>query len=135
MQVCLPPHAYVPGQTPRHPEDLFDALKEGIETTPSNKLIESNAWCAGLRFIQEGYFWEAHEVLEAVWMACPPNSAEKLMVQAVIQIANAKLKKKMGRTSAAERLHQQAKQLAEEAVLRAGGNVLGLAAFDAQFNA
>ena len=121
-----PPHAYVPGQTPRHPEDLFDALKAGVFGTPVDDLSKSEAWKAGLRFLEEGFFWEAHEVLEAVWMACPPNSAEKLMAQAVIQTANAHLKQKMGRPQAAKRLQAEADRLARESVLRGKGEVLGL---------
>ncbi len=94
-----PPHAYVPGATPRHAEDLFDPLK-GI----SEPLQDSLAWQAGLRFLRDGFYWEAHEVWEAVWMAAAPNSAEKSLVQGLIQIANACLKHRMGKPRAAARL-------------------------------
>ncbi len=123
-----PPHAYIPGLTARHPEGLFDGLKTGLEDVPTDRLDETRAWKYGLAFLQDGYFWEAHEVLEAVWMVCPPNAPEKLMVQALIQQANAALKRKMGRDRAAERLDAQSLALAQEAVERAGCRVLG---FDA----
>jgi len=119
-----PPHAYIPGQTPRHPEDLFDSIKVTANGISVRDIPACQAWRSGLQFLEAGFFWEAHEVLEAVWLACPPNSAEKLMVQAVIQSANARLKAVMGREAAAERLRRVSKRLAEEAILRAGGPVL-----------
>lgn len=121
-----PPHAYVPGQTPRHPEDLFDQFKVGLADVPASQLNETQAWSYGLAFLKDGYFWEAHEVLEAVWMACPPNAPERLMVQAVIQHANAQLKRKMGQDRAAQRLDKRMVELAGEAVSRAGTDVLGI---------
>ena len=47
---------------------------------------------------------EAHEVWEPVWLACRPNSAERRLLQALIQYANAALKAEMGRDRAAARL-------------------------------
>ena len=130
-----PPHAYVPGQTPRHPEELFDSIKASAEGVSPDQITSTEAWLYGLAFLKNGYFWEAHEVLEAVWMNCPQNSPEKLMTQAVIQLANARLKSKMGRLPAARRLANEAHRLAEESVLRANGPVLGLVVLDLQYNA
>lgn len=101
----IPPHAYIPGRTPRHPEDLFDVVKATARSgmTPED-LAASRAWQTGLAYYRAGYHWEAHEVLEAVWLATGPNSVERRMVQAVIQLANAALKKRMGRKNAMRRL-------------------------------
>ena len=120
-----PPHAYVPGQTPRHPEGLFDDLKSGLCDVPADRMAETRAWRWGLALFKDGYFWEAHEVLEAVWLACPPNAPERIMVQAVIQRANAELKKKMGLNRAVFRLLELSDRLSREAVARAGRDVLG----------
>ena len=62
------------------------------------------AFVEGLRLLDTGWFWEAHEVLEPVWMACPPNSRERMAIKALIQIANARLKARMGMNRAVERL-------------------------------
>ena len=51
-------------------------------------------------------------------MACPPNSGERVLVQAGIQLANAGLKARMGRDAAKIRLMQQADELFAEAGLR-----------------
>ncbi|WP_425099025.1 DUF309 domain-containing protein [Tropicibacter sp. S64] len=125
MDNWLPPHAYVPGQTPRHPEGLFDASKglaEPLEASP--------AFAHGLRFLEQGFFWEAHECLEPVWMAARENSGEKLLLQALIQLANARLKARMGRPKAEARLRAEAARLAQEAFGRGGALVLGLAQND-----
>lgn len=89
-----PPFACIPGQTARHPEGWFDALKADPET----------ALRVGIAYFERGYFWECHEVLEAVWLEAPDPSPERDMVQAVIQLANARLKLRMGRPKAAARL-------------------------------
>ena len=118
-----PPFPYTPGRTPRHDEALFDPLKDDLSP---DALTASTAWGYGWAFLRDGYFWEAHEMFEAVWMACPPNTAEKLLVQSLIQHANAGLKRRMGRETAADRLSAEAERLAGEALRRAGGPVLGV---------
>lgn len=102
---ALPPFAYVPGQTDRHPEGWFDKIKASIPVglRPS-ELHHSMAWGAGLAFFDAGFFWECHEVLEAVWLLTPDPSPERHMVQALIQLANARLKLRMRRPRATMRL-------------------------------
>lgn len=120
-----PAQPYIPGRTPRPAEGAFDHLKSGLGDISVEGLAESRAWAAGLELFREGYYWEAHEVLEAVWLACPPNTPERLMVQAVIQRANAELKREMRQERAALRLFELSGKLASEAVERAGRDVLG----------
>lgn len=103
--VPLPPHAYVPGSNARHPEDWFDALKATVRPDLSAaSLHHTKAWRAGIVYFNAGFFWECHEVLEAVWMQTPNPSAEREMVQAIIQLANARLKLRMNRPRATRRL-------------------------------
>jgi predicted metal-dependent hydrolase len=88
------------------------------------ELAASPAFRAGLAWLHAGFFWEAHEVLEPVWMALPEGPARQ-MAQALIQLANARLKGRMGRPRAAARLRALAAgHLA--AARRGGGRVLGL---------
>ncbi|QFT58718.1 hypothetical protein FIU94_07765 [Sulfitobacter sp. THAF37] len=103
--IDLPPHAYVPGQTPRHPEDLFDPVKASVTgEVPVAELHRTEAWRAGRAYFEAGYYWECHEVLEAVWMRTPEGSQERDITQALIQLANARLKITMRRPRAAWRL-------------------------------
>lgn len=123
----LPAHAHLPGRNARHPEDAFDAVRATAEAagTPE-QLADSLAWRAGLAYYREGFHWECHEVLEAVWMQCRPNSAERHFVQAIIQLANARLKLAMGRESAASRLSAHARQLLREAGLGGRAPIFGV---------
>lgn len=101
----LPPHAYLPGQSPRHPEDFFDDVRASVAAGLTvSQLEQSRAWTFGWVLFREEFYWEAHEVWEPVWMHLPDQSRERLFVQACIQLANALLKEKMQRFSAAERI-------------------------------
>jgi len=98
-------HAYVPGVSERHPEGYFDHVRSTArEGMTAEALTRSDAFQLGLRYLDTGYFWEAHEVLEPVWLALPTGQDERLLVQALIQFANAQLKLKMQRPKAAKRL-------------------------------
>ena len=124
VSVRWPDHAYVPGQNTRHAEGVFDDIRDtaqlgmGVDT-----LAESDAFQTGLAYLDAGFYWEAHEVLEPVWMALPEQSSERRFVQAVIQLANGLLKIRMGRPKAAIRLAKIARGLMPEAET---GRMLGL---------
>lgn len=120
MNLPLPDHKHIPGANARHAEDAFDWIRDQAAADADNP-----AWRYGLRLLAEGFYWEAHEVLEPVWMAAAPNSAEKAMAQAVIQLANAALKLDMGKPKAAHRLAAIVSALAVEAG-QGGKVVLGV---------
>ncbi|MGB3409054.1 MAG: DUF309 domain-containing protein [Jannaschia sp.] len=113
VRASPPPHAYVPGQTPRHPEGLFDPIRADLAL----------AWETGLTYLSGGFYWEAHEVLEPVWMAQPPNAPERALTQGLIQLANAALKQRMGQPRATARLRKIADSHLAEALSRGGGCV------------
>lgn len=103
--VALPPHVYIPGLSPRHPSTLFDLLKASVRPdTKVSELHSTDAYRAGRAFFDAGFFWESHEVLEAVWMRTVDPSPERDMVLAFIQLANARLKVLMRQPRAALRL-------------------------------
>ncbi|MGB3246496.1 MAG: DUF309 domain-containing protein [Sulfitobacter sp.] len=103
--VDLPPYPYVPGKNVRHPEDWFDEIKSSVtgDLRPED-LDETAAWKAGRAYFDAGFFWECHEVLEAVWMQTPQGTPEREMAQALIQLANARLKLRMDKPRAVLRL-------------------------------
>jgi len=101
----LPPYAHVPGRNRRHPAALFAMAKAAVpDRTGSEAASENPVWWFGLLLLARGYYWECHEVLEPVWQNAAPNSRERQFVQGVIQLANAALKREMGRPRAARRL-------------------------------
>ena len=108
----LPDHAYVPGQTPRHAEGLFAPICATARQHMSPaQLAQSEAFCTGLYYFRSGYFWEAHELFEPVWMALEEGSDDRRFLQALIQLANAQLKIKMQRPKAAKRLCMMVRDL------------------------
>ena len=112
----IPDHAYIPGQNHRHPEGLFDAVKQGINPSLApQQLLQSKAMAHGLFYLEKCYYWEAHEVLEPVWMALESHPTERQLVQALIQIANGLLKLEMGQLKAAIRLSAIAHDLTTKA--------------------
>lgn len=98
----LPERAYVPGQTPRHPDGAFEAFKADAALG-----LTSETARLAVVWLRSGFFWETHELLEAVWMALPDGTPEKRLAQAAIQLANAHLKARMGRPNATARLCDQ----------------------------
>ncbi|MEL7462976.1 MAG: DUF309 domain-containing protein [Pseudomonadota bacterium] len=126
----LPDRKYVPGVTERHAEDAFDTIRDQAKAvTETATAVENPAWAYGLRLFDAGFWWEAHEVLEPVWMNARPNSAERAMTQAVIQLANGALKREMGAERAWRRLCAIALDLAAEAT-RVDAAPMGLAYAD-----
>ena len=125
MGVSVPPHAHVPGLNARHPEDWFDHIKQSVtDETPIELLGQTEAWLVGLSYFHDGYFWECHEVLEAVWMRAPDPSPERTIIQAMIQLANARLKIRMGKPNAARRLCAMVDDLLQQC--GAAETILGL---------
>ena len=115
----------MPGQTPRHPDGAFDELRGAVHDGMSTaELARTDAWLAGWQCFETGFYWEAHELWEPVWMAAPPNSAEAQLLRGVIALANAGLKRRMGRDRAAARLDRAAEAFLTDAMQR--GAAMGL---------
>ncbi|WP_206064860.1 DUF309 domain-containing protein [Nitratireductor mangrovi] len=99
----------MPGTTARPEQGLFMEIAERApEVTDPAQWSDNEAWRYGFALYGHGFFWEAHEVWEPVWMGLRPNSAERMLVQGLIQLANCCLKLRMGRPRAAGRLANHA---------------------------
>jgi hypothetical protein len=62
----------------------------------------------GLTLNDRSYFWEAREILEAVWAAAPQGGRERILLRACILIANGNLRLRMERGGSAARLFGEA---------------------------
>lgn len=91
-------------------------------------LAGHGAFQTGCAAFVRGYYWEAHELLEAVWACAPPNSAERHLLQALIHLANAGLKARMGRPAAVARIRARAADSMAAAFLHRGDAVMGVTA-------
>ncbi|MEX0343370.1 MAG: DUF309 domain-containing protein [Rhizobiaceae bacterium] len=108
----LPKTAHVPGVNDRQSQMMLLEQVAAQSLSPTSDLTwrENPAWLYGLRLLRNGYYWEAHEVFEAVWMNAVPNSRERHLVQGVIHLANAALKVRMDRVDASLRLCELAEE-------------------------
>lgn len=119
---------HLPGLTPRPPEAAFAPLKAALAgADDADELAASGAFGAAQRLFMRRYYWEAHEMFEAVWMRLPPASAERVLLRGLIQLANAGLKARMGRERAAARILALADAALAEAAARAPAGAMGLA--------
>ena len=106
----LPGWAYVPGETADEPD--HQTLWQAKALVPAQFFGSVPARHPALRYgialNDAGYFWEAQEVLEAVWAAAPQGGRERILLRACIQIANANLKLRMRKPHAVARLWSEA---------------------------
>lgn len=117
----LPTYRHIPGRNERPDGAFFDNIKAESET----------AWLYGIRLFNTGFYWEAHEVLEPVWLGAMPNSRERHLVQAVIHLANGLLKEAMERPNARRRLAGLARGRLLEAFPDGRGKLMGVYAAEA----
>jgi hypothetical protein len=107
----LPGWAYVPGETADAEPD-HEALGRAKALVPAQFFgfvpTRHPALRYGMALNDAGYFWEAQEVLEAVWAAAPQRGSERTLLRACIQIASANLKLRMQRPNATARLWGEA---------------------------
>src|SRR5476651_33569 len=107
----MPQWAYVPGETAEADAD-YDTLAQAKLLVPSRFRdyvpARHPAIRYGLALNDHGYFWEAQEILEAVWAAAPQGGRERILLRACIQIANANLRLRMQKPHAAARFFGEA---------------------------
>lgn len=101
----MPPYRHRPGHTAK-PEDgpAHEIARGAPQRLDADSWQTNEAYLFGFALYRDGYFWEAHEVWEAVWKSSAPNSRERRLLQALIQLANAELKRELGYAAAAARI-------------------------------
>lgn len=110
----LPPYRYVPGVHP-HPfrheggHDHEGRIDWGQPPVVESGWAHNRRYLHGLDLFNHRFYWESHEVWEAVWLALPKPSAERELVQGLIQVAAALLKRHQGLTRASDRLLTRAR--------------------------
>ena len=84
----LPEQAHVPGRTARPATSpAYDAARAAPARTDPAVWRENLAYRYGLTLVDAGFFWEAHEVLEAVQTQQPPapSSLSKFPVPRLLE--------------------------------------------------
>src|SRR6195256_2280403 len=109
----LPRWAYVPGEADEANAD-YETLAQITALVPSRfggyVPARHPALRYGIRLNDRGYFWESQEVLEAVWAAAPQGGRERILLRACILIANANLRLRIQKPTAAARMLGEALQ-------------------------
>src|SRR5215467_9973322 len=114
--LSLPRWAYVPGET--LPGETYEADAD-FEALAQVKLLVPAAFRGyvparhpalryGIMLNDRGYFWEAREILEAVWAAAPQGGRERILLRACILISNGNLRLRMEKPGSAARLFGEA---------------------------
>jgi Uncharacterized conserved protein len=104
----FPSYRFVPGKTP-HPVRDPDGHSYN-KPLPQLASFEAGRWQSceeylfGIDLFNYGYWWEAHEALEAVWVAAGRQSETGLFIQGLIQVAVAHLKRLQGFQDVAKRM-------------------------------
>jgi hypothetical protein len=107
MTFRLPCRRHIPASRSTPDRGPLDAVKALTPPRVNEETWhDAPAYAYGLRLYAHGFFWEAHEVWEAVWLATAPNSQERYLLAGLIQLANACLKLEMAQPKAAFRLLQ-----------------------------
>jgi predicted metal-dependent hydrolase len=123
----LPTRRHVPGSGSEPDRASLEPAKaQTPDRVCDRNWREVPAYLFGIELYAAGYFWEAHEVWEPVWMASAPNSRERLLLAGLIQLANACLKLEMGRPKAALRLIEETLRHLEACVRPASGPLMGI---------
>ena len=113
--LSLPRWAHRPGRTEAPDRTPLEEAKRRLPARYEGEVpADDEIVRYGLRLHDEGFFWEAHEVWEAVWKAAPMNGRDRLALRALIQIANAGLKRALRQPRAVERLVRESQDLLTE---------------------
>lgn len=96
----FPPYAYLPGRSP-HPTRDPDGHSFGKTLeTPDPPDPEDWRGCGdylyGIDLFNGGYFWEAHEAWEGLWVACGRRGPTAAYLQGLINLAAAGFKARWG---------------------------------------
>ena len=96
----FPKRKYIPGKSihPRKAPDLYPIpeLPQCILTNANDNWLKCERYLYAIDLFNFGYWWEAHEVLEGVWMQSGRKTELALFIQSIIQISAALLKDSQG---------------------------------------
>lgn len=113
----FPAYAYVPGSRP-HPRHLRGRA-QGEPEGPPPAPLDPDAWrdslpyLRGIELFERGYYWEAHEAWESLWIAAGREGPVAELLRGLILLAAAGVKIRQGRGTGAARLGARARRCFE----------------------
>jgi hypothetical protein len=110
----LPPYSYVPGMHP-HPIREKAGHSFGVEISVSefdaDKWRDCPEFLFGIDLFNAGFYWEAHESWEAVWIAAGRKGVVADFLKGLIKLAAAGVKAREGNENGVRRHAARAAQL------------------------
>lgn len=100
----FPARAYLPGVGAR-------PVAEPLDASPLDPAVwrSCDAYVHGLALFDRGYYWEAHECWEALWILAGRTGPVAELLRGLIQLAAAGVKLRQGRTAGAIALAERAR--------------------------
>ena len=114
----LPPYAHIPGETPHPVSDPRGHLHGQVHEPPPP--LDPSAWQAsdayryGVDLFNHGYYWEAHEAWESLWLAAGRSGPVAIWLKALIKLAAAMVKVRAGNAAGGCRHALRAQELLDE---------------------
>ncbi len=114
----LPPYSFVPGRFP-HPVSDPQGHSFGADPPPA-ELLEPDRWqlCRaylyGVDLFNHGYYWEAHEAWEGLWLACGRTGRTGWFLKGLIKLAAAGVKAREENLRGMKRHARRAAELFEQ---------------------
>src|SRR5688500_18751220 len=104
---ALPPYRFVPGQTPHPTRDplghSFGRQNEVSGAWRAEDWRQLDEWLWAVDLFNEGFWWECHEALEALWHAAGRTTAPARFVQSLVHLSAACLNRRRVHPEAAKR--------------------------------
>lgn len=104
----LPPYTYVPGHA-AHPVSHPNGHARNRSLPSTWSLRDHFRW--GQRLFEHGYYWEAHEAWEPIWLEMGRTSGDALIVKGLIKLAASGVKCREGNAAGAIRHATRALEL------------------------
>ena len=92
----LPPYSYVPGRF-SHPHSdprghSHGVTRERPQAVDARDWQTARAYLRGVDLFNHGFYWEAHEAWEELWLACGRHGPAATFLKALIKLAAAGVK-------------------------------------------
>jgi uncharacterized protein len=102
----FPRYAYLPGRFPhpvRDPRGHSYQVYEPPLSVTIETALSSDPYRWGVDLFNHGYYWEAHEAWEPLWLAAKQSTSHLLFFKGLILLAAAGVKIREGKLTAARR--------------------------------
>ncbi len=127
----FPPYAFVPGGPWPHPTSHPEGHARGrphvsVPPIEGDEWPASPSYCEGVALFNAGYYWEAHEAWEGLWLAHDRRGPTADVLKGLIKLAAAGVKVRQGQPHGITTHARRAASLFETARAEGGDRRLGL---------